>query len=155
MAGGVKDFVSNTSDGNVKGGVRALVARPGIGGGILVQKVKNVFKEEEEKERHKRMHSLTDLTEQTHRGRTTYDFDPIQFKEMVGDEGLTDTEEKGGEKKKEEQEEKKSKEEEEYLSEESKEIAAVSQVENGVLCLCCSLVGVFTLHIVLTVSFRL
>lgn len=137
VAGGVKDFVSNTTGGDVKGGMKALVARPGIGGGILVQKVKNVFKEEEEKERHRRMHSLNDLTEQTHRGRTTYDFDPIQFKEIVGEgvsvkdatEVTVSTEEKGEESEEKKEEEKK---EEEDLSEEEKEIAQVSQIKDVV-----------------------
>lgn len=82
----MKDFVTCSSDGNVKGGMRALLARPGIGGGILVEKVKKAFckdKEEEEMTSRKRTHSLEDMLPCTQKGRTTYAFDPVQ---LVGHE---------------------------------------------------------------------
>lgn len=126
VAGGVKDFVSNTSDGNVKGGMKALVARPGIGGGILVQKVKNVFKEEEDLQRHKRMHSLPEATQQTHRGRATYDFDPIQLKQM--EDKANDKEGLSVEEITEEVKEKNVEEKEGEMSATTKEIAEVCQM---------------------------
>lgn len=83
VAGGLKDFVTSTSDGDVRGGVRALVARPGIGGSIMVQKVKDAFREEKEEGEgpRKRTHSLKDVAEQLHNGegRAVYDFDPVQM----------------------------------------------------------------------------
>ena len=84
VAGGVQDFVSNTSDGKVSEGMRALVARPGRGGRILVQKVKNAITRDDETDRYKRTHSLGD-TDETQRGRATYDFDPVQYDELNRD----------------------------------------------------------------------
>jgi hypothetical protein len=83
LAGGVRDFVSSSTEGDLKGGMRSLVARPGIGGGILVEKVKTAFTKDEEETSRKRTHSICDLSTINQRGRTTYDFDPVQLDVMA------------------------------------------------------------------------
>lgn len=82
FAGGVKDFVSTTFGGNVKGGVKALIARPGIGGSILVEKVKQAFQDDDGSSR-KRTHTVDELCQ---RGRTAYDFDPVQLDGLLSRE---------------------------------------------------------------------
>jgi hypothetical protein len=70
----MKDFFSNSFHGDLKGGFRSLVARPSVGGGILVQKVKKAFYDDETDDR-----TLSNLSQ---KGRTSYDFDYIKMQDI-------------------------------------------------------------------------